>query len=137
MRRHPVTRLDDSSRIPPPGWAFRITTLRTSATRAPWLTGTWHQGGTQSADPTCALWLVLAEERAGLLHAALFADHEQIPGAYRHLAHHHGLAPGTWTSVLAPALASHPFTTHIHHPAPRTGRARAARALLAYLITHH
>lgn len=130
-----MTRLQDSSRIPQPGWAFRITALHTSDTRAPWLTGTWHRAGTQPPDPACALWLILAEHDPGRLEAALFADHEQVPSAYRHLAHHHGLRPGSWTGALAPAIAAHPFTTVIHHPNPHRAKDRAARAILAYLIT--
>lgn len=131
-----MTRLDGASRIPPPGWAFRISILHTSDSAAPWLTGTWHHGGAQPADRACALWLLLAERADGTVDAALLADHEQIPAAYRQLAHHTRLAPGTWTGALAPSIAAHPFTTHIHHPTPRTGHERAARALLAYLITH-
>lgn len=131
-----MTRLDDASRIPPPGWAFRITVLHTSQARGPGLTGTWHRARTESPDPACARWLILAEPSAGLLDAALFADHEQIPGAYRPLARYTGLAPGAWSSALAPIIAAHPWTTHIHHPTPRAGREHAARAILAYLITH-
>lgn len=130
-----MTRLQDASRIPQPGWAFRITALHTSDTRAPWLTGTWHRAGTQPADPACAVWLLLAEPGPGRLQAALFADHEQVPGAYRPLARHDGLRPGAWTGALAPAIAAHPFTTVIHHPEPHRAKDRVARAILAYLIT--
>jgi hypothetical protein len=130
-----MSRLHAASRIPQPGWAFRISTLHTSDTAPPWLTGTWHRAGEQSADPACALWLILAQQPAGLLEVALLADHEQIPGAYRQLARHRGLHPGAWTGVLAPQIAAHPFATVIHHPQPRRAKERAARALLAYLIT--
>ena len=129
-----MTRLEDASRIPQPGWMFRITALHTSATRAPWLIGTWHCAGTQPPDPACALWLILAEHSPGRLDAALFADHEQIPGAYRPLARHDGLHRGTWTAVLAPQIAAHPFVTSIRHPEPRRAEDAVARALLAHLI---
>jgi hypothetical protein len=130
-----MTRLDDASRIPQPGWAFRITALHTPATGAPWLTGTWHRADRQPADPACALWLILAQQSAGLLQVALLADHEQIPGAYRPLARHDGLRPGAWSAALAPAVAAHPWVAVIHHPKPPTAQERAARAILAYLIT--
>ncbi len=132
-----MTRLDAASPIPEPGWAFRIRALHTSDTARPYLTGTWHRRGDQGADPSCALWLMLAEHRAGLLDVALFADHEQIPGAFTPLVRYTHLALGTWTSAIAPLLAAHPWASHVHHPKPHTGRERAARAILAYLITRH
>jgi hypothetical protein len=129
-----VTRLDSSSRIPEPGWAFRITALHTSDTTTPHLTGAWHRGGQQPADPACALWLLLAEG-GGQVSVDLLADHEQHPGAFVPLARYDGLDPRAWTSAIAPHIASHPYTTHLHHPKPRRSRDRAARALLAYLMT--
>lgn len=132
-----MTRLDGASRIPEPGWAFRITALHTSDTRPPYLTGTWHRGGQQPADPACALWLLLAEQSDGRVSVAVLADHQHTPGAFTPLTRHTALPPGTWTSTIAPLLAAHPWTTHLHHSRPRTGRERAARAILAYLITRH
>jgi hypothetical protein len=129
-----MTRMDAHCRIPEPGWAFRITALHTSDTETPWLTGTWHKAGSQPADPACALWLLLAEH-AGGVDVALMADHEHTFGAFTSIAHHTGLGPGIWTSVLAPAIAAHPFATVVHHPKPHRAKDRAACALLAYLIT--
>jgi hypothetical protein len=73
-----VNRLDTATPVPEPGWAFRIHTLHTSETEPPYLTGTWHHGGQQPADPGCALWLVLAARAGGEVDLAVFADHEQI-----------------------------------------------------------
>lgn len=131
-----MTRLHAASRIPQPGWVFRITALHTSDTQAPWLTGTWHQGGRHPADPACALWLLLAEHANHTVEVAVLADHEHTPGAVTPLTRHTDLPPGTWTSMIAPLIAAHPWTAHVHHPKPRTGRERAARAILAHLITH-
>lgn len=130
-----MIRLDAASRLPESGWAFRITALHTCDTRPPYLTGTWHRDARQPAEPACALWLLLAEQPDNRVSVAVLADHEHTPGAFTPLARHTALAPGTWTSVIAPLLAAHPFSSHIHHPRPRTGRDRAARAILAYLIT--
>jgi len=130
-----MTRLDATTRVPEPGWAFRITELHTSDTETPWMTGTWHRRGRQPADPRCALWILLAEQAGGEIDAALLADHSRTPGAVTPLGIYSGLEPGTWTSVLAPAIAAHPWSTHTHHPKPRTARDRTARAILAYLIT--
>jgi hypothetical protein len=130
-----VTRLDSQSRIPEPGWMFRITALHTCETETPWLTGTWHRAGTQPADPACALWLILAEQTGGQVSVGLLADHEHTPGRFVPLARYTGLHPAAWTSAIAPALAAHPYTAHLHHPAPRKTRDRAARTILAYLMT--
>lgn len=130
-----TTRLDAASRIPEPGWAFRITALHTLHAQPPYLTGTWHHGGRQPADPACALWLLLAEQPDGRVSVAVLADHEHTPGVFTPLVRHIALPPGTWTGIIAPFVAAHPFSTHIHHPKRRTGRDRAARALLAHLIT--
>ena len=130
-----MTRLDAQSPIPEPGWAFRIRALHTSDTARPNLTGTWHRRCEQSADPACALWLLLAQHTDGAVSVAVLADHQHTPGAVTPLARHTALAPGTWTSAIAPLVAAHPWATHVHHPKPRTGRERAARAILAYLIT--
>jgi hypothetical protein len=132
-----VTRLDDTSRIPEPGWGFRISALHTSDTAPAYLTGTWHRLGTQPADPACALWLVLAEQAGGKVQATVLADHEHQHRAYQALARYDDLPPAAWTVQLAPALAAHPWTTRVHHPKPRHGADRAARAILAFLITHH
>jgi hypothetical protein len=129
-----VTRLDTASRIPEPGWAFRLSALHTSDSATPYLTGTWHRGGQQPADPACALWLVLAEA-GGQVSVGLLADHEQHPGAFIPLARYDGLDPRAWTSAIAPHIAAPPYTAPIHHPAPRKTRDRTARAILAYLIT--
>jgi hypothetical protein len=126
-----VTRLDTASRIPEPGWAFRISTLHTSDTATPYLTGTWHRGGQQPADPACALWLLLGEA-TGQVSVGLLADHEHHPGTLVPLARFDGLDPGAWASAIAPHIAAHPYTTHLHHRQPRD---RAARAILAYLMT--
>lgn len=132
-----MNRLDAASPIPEPGWAFRIHTLHTSDTAAPYLTGTWHHGGAQPADPTCALWLVLAPLAGGEVEIAVLADHEQIPGTFAPIARYTSLQSGTWTQILAPVIAAHPYVTCEHTPAPAQPRHRAARAILAYLITHH
>ena len=134
-----MTRLDAGTPIPDPreAWAFRISALHTSDTRSPYVTGAWHRAGEQPADPRCALWILLAEHTPGALDAALIADHPQHPGEVTVIASHPGIEPGTWMPMLAPAIAAHPWSTHIHHPKPRKGRDRAARAILAYLITHH
>lgn len=130
-----MTRLDGASRIPEQGWAFRISALHTSDTQTPWLTGAWYRNGAQPADPACALWLVLAEQAGGLVTVGLLADHEHNPGAFRPLVRHTGLERYAWISAIAPVLAAHPWACQTHHPKPRTGRERAARAILAYLIT--
>ncbi|MBR7830624.1 hypothetical protein KDK95_30260 [Actinospica sp. MGRD01-02] len=133
-----MTALDAASAIPEPGWAFRIHTLHTSDTCPPHLTGTWHHGGQQPEDPGCALWLILAD-RAGGIDLALFADHEQIPGAVTPIALHTGLPPDTWLEVAAPVIAAHPYVTCEHTSALKRRRRsdRAARAILAYLIAHN
>jgi len=132
-----VNRLDAASAIPEPGWAFRIHTLHTSDTEPPYLTGTWHHGGRQPEDPGCALWLILAARAVGI-DLAVFADHEQIPGTVTPIAHYTNLPPGTWTQVAAPVIAAHPYVTCEHTSTPELRRSdRAARAILAYLITHH
>lgn len=132
-----MNRLDATSPIPEPGWAFRIHTLHTSDTEPPYLTGTWHHGGQQPADRGCALWLMLAAHAAGEVDLALYADHEQIPDTFTPIARYTSLAPGTWTSLAAPVLAAHPYVTCEHTTAPEWPRHRAARAILAYLIAHH
>lgn len=132
-----MTRLDGHGPIPGHGWAFRIHTLHTSETDAPYLTGAWHLGGTQSSEPGCALWIALAARAGGEVDLVLFADHELIPDAFTPVARYTGLAPGTWISVAAPAIAVHPYVTCEHQPAAREHRHRAARAILAYLIAHH
>ena len=132
-----MNRLDAATAIPGPGWAFRIHTLHTSDTGAPYLTGTWHHGGQQPADPGCALWLALAARAGGEVDLALFADHEQIPGTFTPVARYTGLAPGTWIRVAALAITAHPYVACEHQAAAREHRHRAARAILAFLITHH
>jgi hypothetical protein len=132
-----VNRLDTATPVPEPGWAFRIHTLHTSETEPPYLTGTWHHGGQQPADPGCALWLVLAARAGGEVDLAVFADHEQIPDAFTPIARYSCLAPGTWISAAAPVIAAHPYITCEHTGAPEPRRHRAARAILAYLIAHH
>lgn len=131
-----MNRLDATSPIPEPGWAFRIHTLHTSDTEPPYLTGTWHHGGQQPADPGCALWLLLATH-AGGTDLALYADHEQIPDTFTPIARYTSLAPGTWISLAAPVIAAHPYVTCEHTSAPHRQQHRAARAILAYLIAHH
>ena len=130
-----MTRLDATTRIPEPGWMFRITALHTFDTATPWLTGTWHRAGTQPADPACALWLILAWQAGDQVTVGLLADHEHHPGRFIPLVRYTGLQPAAWTSAIAPVLIAHPYTAHLHHPKPR--RDRAARAILAYLIIHH
>jgi len=132
-----MTRLDARSRIPEPGWMFRITALHTCDTQTPWLTGTWHRAGTQPPDPACALWLILAEQAGGQVTVGLLADHEQTPTVFLPLARLTGLDPAAWTSAIAPQVAAHPYTTHLHHPKPRKSPDRAARAILAYLVSRH
>jgi hypothetical protein len=132
-----VNRLDAATAVPGPGWAFRIHTLHTSDTQAPYLTGTWHYGGAPSSEPGCALWLVLAGRAGGEVDLALLADHEQIPDTFTPLTRYTGLAPGTWLRTAAPAIAAHPYVTCEHTPALCDQRHRGARAILAYLITHH
>jgi hypothetical protein len=131
-----VIRLDAASAIPEPGWAFRIHTLHTSDTEPPYLTGTWYHGGQQPADCACALWLILAVSIAGEVEIAVFADHEQIPDALIPIARYTGLAPGTWMRTATPAIAAHPYVTH-EHTAAHEPHHRAARAILAYHISHH
>ncbi|WP_034270825.1 hypothetical protein [Actinospica robiniae] len=130
-----MTRLDGACPIPGLGWAFRIHTLHTSETDAPYLTGTWHHGGTQSTGPGCALWLALAARAGGEVDLALFADHEQISDTFAPVARYTGLAPGTWLRTAAPAIAAHPYVALEHTGTERANRHRAARAILAYLIT--
>lgn len=130
-----MTRLDTATRIPEPGWMFRLAALHTSDTTTPWLTGSWHLAGHQPPDPACAVWLLLAEQAGGRVQVALLADHERQPDLFTPLARHDGLDPAAWTSAIAPQIAAHPWVTHIHHRAPRKSRDRAARAILAYLLT--
>ena len=132
-----MNRLEGHSPIPALGWAFRIRTLHTSDAEPPYLTGTWHYGGTQSTEPGCALWLALAARDGGGVDLVLFADHEQIPDTFAPLARYAALAPGSWLRTAAPAIAAHPYVTCEHTPAVREHGQRAARAILAYLITHH
>ncbi|WP_034261813.1 hypothetical protein [Actinospica robiniae] len=128
-----MTRLGGHDPIPSPGWSFAIRTLHTSDTGAPYLAGTWHHGGAQSAEPGCALWLALAERAGGEVDLVLFADHEQIPDTFALVTRYTSLAPGTWLRIAVPAIAAHPYVTCEHTPA-RVKRHRAARAILAYLI---
>jgi hypothetical protein len=75
--------------------------------------------------------------RAGGIDLAVFADHEQIPDTFTPIARYTDLAPDTWTSLAAPVIAAHPYATVEHTTAPGRQHHRAARAILAYLITHH
>lgn len=132
-----MSSLNGNCPIPEAGWAFRIEALRTSETAAPYLTGTWHHRGAQSSEPGCALWLVLAARAGGEVELGLFADHEQIPETFTPVARYTALAPGTWLHIAAPAIAAHPYVTCEHTPGRHEPRHRAARAILAYLITRH
>jgi hypothetical protein len=132
-----VNRLDATSPIPGPGWAFRIHALHTSDTGPPYLTGTWHQGGAQVLEPGCALSLMLAARAGGEVDLAVFADHEQIPDIFTPIARYTHLPPGMWMSTVVPVIAAHPYVTWEHDPGAHGNRHRAARAILAYLITHN
>lgn len=131
-----MNRLDAASPIPEAGWAFRIHTLHTSETAPAYLTGTWHRDGQQPSESSCALWLMLGL-RAGRIDLALYADHEQIPGAFTPIASFTSLPPDGWISLATPVIAAHPYVGCEHTSALERPRHRVARAILAYLITDH
>ena len=132
--RPTISTLQAGDMPPAPGATFRIRTLHTSATTAPYLTGWWLTPGQDPPDTRCALHLRLTP--AGQCVAvACEADDPSVPGGRTLVAHWPALPAWAVTHALAPVIAAHPYTGHEHRTRARQGENRLLRAALALILT--
>ena len=118
---------------------FQIDTVHTRPRTAPYFTGHRITANQPGPDPHCSLRLHLRPEPDGYISILLTADDPHTYGMRHPLAAWNKLPASSWTTAVAPTVATHPWAAHTRHrPARRQERPgnKILRAALAHILTH-